>query len=319
MTRWEAHPEVAEVLRRIPAAEESSLPIAAVGADEELIALLDVFGVLTVTESDGVRLVKAAHPVAGWFLRSLAEYADSDRALLDWARHRAGMPTLTEGDILAGPQLLWLMERQRTRLVPGARPLRAVAASQVLVKARLRGEGERYLVLYDGAARQYQLPGGRARPGDPAPRDVAIRELEEELPGFAFATATDHLAELGSAHVVQLSRTMGVLTAYEMTYFQLRSAREQIAVGPAGQWVRAETLLTEGASVAGSELNMRGLRELVATLPGGLDSLPPSLAATQRRGLRQIVRARPWEFYGMVVGVLGLVLSIAFFLLERGG
>ncbi|WP_051753565.1 NUDIX domain-containing protein [Streptosporangium amethystogenes] len=317
MTQWEAGVVVAEVLRRIPAADESALPIAELGADEALIALLGVFGVLTVTERDGVRLVKATHPAATWFLRSLAEYADSGKALADWTRNRAGELTESGADILAGPQLLYLMERQRARFGFGARPLREVRVAQVLIKARLRGEGECYLVLYDGAARQYQLPGGKARPTDSTPREVAIRELEEELPGFAFDTRTDQLVEFCVAHVVQPSRTMGVLTAYEMTFFQLRSSRDRLAAWPDASWVQAATLLAEDAKVGGTGLDMGGLRKAVATLPGGLDALPLSLNTTQRRTLRHIARARPWEFYGMAVGVLGLVCSIVFFLLDQ--
>jgi hypothetical protein len=36
----------------------------------------------------------------------------------------------------------------------------------------------------------------------------------------------------------------------------------------------------------------------------------------QRRTLRAIVRDRPWEFYGLVLGVLGIIISIILFFLE---
>ncbi|MFC5818141.1 NUDIX domain-containing protein [Nonomuraea harbinensis] len=325
MTEPEARRIAAELLRKLPLPGEAALPAASIcdgmGLDPEqaetvgqvLITLLNAFGVLAVKDCQ----VRADHVTSSLFLRSLAEYVDTGTPILgNWARARVGEPPYLEQEALAGPQFLYLMERQRGRLSPRARPLRRVKVAQVVVKARLRGQGVNYLIMYDSAADQYQLPGGRMRPADPGMREVAVRELEEELSRFVFDSRTDQLVELGTAEITQPSRTLGALTAYEIAFFQLRSSRAQLLAGPDARWVKPEILLEEGTQVNRAGLNMAGLRRLHDSLPDGIGALPLSLMGVQRRTLRAIVRDRPWEFYGLVLGVLGIIISIILFFLE---
>ena len=51
-------------------------------------------------------------------------------------------------------------------------------------------------------------------------------------------------------------------------------------------------------------------------VPGGIRSLPNSLDGKQLGTFKQIIRERRWEVWGLVIGVLGLVLGIVPFLLE---
>ncbi|MBE1583947.1 hypothetical protein ACFPOI_34455 [Nonomuraea angiospora] len=325
MTEPEVRQAVAELLRRLPGENEGPVLEASLcegmGLDREqaefvgqmLITLLNAFGVLAVED----HRVKAAHISSSLFLSSLAEHVETGTAVLgNWERARIGDPPYLNHKILTGPQFLYLVERQRAHMNPGARPLRQVRVAQVLVTARLRGQGVSCLVMYDSAANQYQLPGGRMRSADPTIRDVAIRELEEELPRFVFDADKDQLMDMGTAEITQLSRTLGVLTRYEITFFHFRSSRPHLLVGPDARWVGSETLLKEGARVNQASLNMSGLRELCRTMPQAFQVLPLSLQAVQRRTLRDIVRDRPWEFYGILIGVLGIIISVILFFLE---
>ncbi|MEV0583998.1 NUDIX hydrolase [Nonomuraea sp. NPDC050310] len=315
---------MAELLRRLPPPGEGPLPMASICdgmglAPEQaetvghvLATLLHAFGVLAVKDHQ----VKANHLTSSLFLRSLAEYVDTGEPILgNWARARVGEPPYLVQEALTGPQFLYLMEHQRARLNPQSRPLRHVRVAQVLVKARLRGHGTNFLIMYDSAANQYQLPGGRMRPADPSMRDVAMRELEEELPRFVFDSRTDQLVELGTAEITQPSRTLGALTTYDIAFFQLRSSRAQLLAGPDARWVKPEIILEESAQVNRASLNMDGLRQLHDSLPQGIGALPLSLMGVQRRTLRDIVKDRPWEFYGIVIGVLGIIISIILFFL----
>ncbi|GAA2815965.1 NUDIX hydrolase [Streptomyces showdoensis] len=272
-------------------------------------ALLGAFGVLRA-EGPGVLTVR---PEARYFLRSLASYVREGRSLLDnWERPGTAEPPYTGRQVLSGPQFLYLAEERRLALDPHAAPLRRSEVAQVVVKTRLRGRGGRahYLLLYDARARQYQLPGGHVRSSDTDLRAAAVRELEEELPGYTHTPGRDRLKELGTVPVVQLSRTVGAVTEYRITFFQLETDAPAIPVGPGARWVPEDVLLDPTSLVDDATLNVVALTRLDDSLPGHLHGLPWSLPATQHRSLREVLRDRPWEVAGLVIGVLGLGLSL---------
>ncbi|MEV7279158.1 NUDIX hydrolase [Streptomyces sp. NPDC093111] len=272
-------------------------------------ALLGAFGVLRTAEGG----VVAVSPQARFFLRSLASYVREGRSLLDnWERPGTAEPPYTGRQVLSGPQFLYLAEERRLSLAPDAAPLRRTEVAQVVVKTRLRGRGGRahYLLLYDARARQYQLPGGHVRSSDADVRAAAVRELEEELPGYTHTPGRDRLKELGTVPVTQLSRTVGAVTEYRITFFQLETEATAVPVGPGGRWVPEDTLLDPAAQLDGATLNVVALARLDDSLPGSLAGLPWSLPTIQHRSFRDVLRDRPWEVAGLVIGVLGLGLSL---------
>ncbi|MGW4852768.1 NUDIX domain-containing protein [Streptomyces sp. NPDC004288] len=278
-----------------------------------VLALVGAFGVLREgTDPSGAPAVTVISPAAAYFLRGLAAYIRSGHAVLDnWERAGTEAGPYTDGQVLAGPQFLYLTESRRLALDADAVPLREVDVVQVVVKARHRGGGRaRYLLQYDERARQYQLPGGYVRASDTDRRAAAIRELEEELPGYRHRADRDGLTELGVVEAVQPSRTFGALSGYRVTFFQLRTEAVRLLLGPGAHWVDEERLLEPGFHVGRASLNVTALAGLDATLPGGLSGLPLSVPDRLRRTLRQVVRERPWEAVGLAVGVLGLVVSL---------
>jgi 8-oxo-dGTP pyrophosphatase MutT (NUDIX family) len=279
------------------------------------MSLLGAFGVLRPERdpASGQVGVVAVSPQARYFLRSLASYVRTGHSILDnWERPGTAEPPFTGRQVLSGPQFLYLAEERRLALDADAAPLRQTDVVQVVVKCRLRGRGGRaqYLLIYDDRARQYQLPGGHVRASDPDDRAAAMRELEEELPGYDPTPGRDRLKELGTVSVVQLSRTFGAVTEYRVVFFQLESEAQQIRVGPSGRWVPEDALLDRTTLFGGATLNVAALERLDQLLPGGLRGLPWSLPRVQHRSLREVVRDRPWEVVGLVIGILGLVLAL---------
>ncbi|SFJ80996.1 NUDIX domain-containing protein [Streptomyces pini] len=301
---------VSELCRRTGLAEA-----AAETAAPMVFALLSAFGALDWRQdpATGEALVAAVSPQAGYLLRSLSAYVRTEQAFLDnWERPGTADPPLTDRQALSGPQFLHLLEKRRLRTNPDAPPLRRVDVAQVVVKNRVRGRGGRaqYLMLYDGRARQYQLPGGYVRASDRDARTAAVRELEEELPGYSYVSGRDTLTELGVFPVVQISRTHGAVTAYRVALYQLRSGTERLPLAPGALWVPEETLLDPAGTVGGATLNITALLRLDRALPGGIGGLPQSMSGVQHRPLREVVRDRPWEVVGLLVGVVGLLVSL---------
>ncbi|WBB53360.1 NUDIX hydrolase [Verrucosispora sp. WMMD573] len=290
-------------------------------AAEVVAGFLRLSGAVVLTEdpATGRHTVKAASPAAALFLKSLAAYVRSGTPVLDnWARAGTTEPPYQPQQVLAGAQFLYVIEHRRLSLDPQASPLRSGRVVQVLIKTRLRLLGPRYLMIYDRAARQYQLPGGHVRSDDLDPLATAVRELEEELPGFTFDLRRDRLVELGEVEVVQQSRTYGAVTRYRMHFVQLTSTRRELKAGPDGQWVTERALLEEGRLVEGSGVNTTGLRRLVAGLPGGLGRLAPGLVLGRRPSTTVLIREKPWEVLGAVLSVAGIVVAIVQLVAEWG-
>lgn len=279
-----------------------------------VLAIAGAFGTLREeSTSDGAPATSVISPQAAYFLRCLAAYIRSGQAILEnWERAGAESGPFTAGQVLAGPQFLYLAETHRLALDPSAPPLRAVDIVQVVIKDRLRSRGDRarYLLQYDERARQYQLPGGHVRTSDVDSRAAAVRELEEELDGYEHRPDRDVLTELGVVDVVQPSRTHGALTEYRMTFFLLNTDTDQLRPGPGARWVDEQDLFDPDFRIGRASLNVAALRRLEGTLPGGLRGLPWSLPVSPRRGLGAVIRDRPWEMAGLVIGVIGLVVSL---------
>ncbi|WP_433082449.1 hypothetical protein ACQP1P_01790 [Dactylosporangium sp. CA-052675] len=328
MTDNEIDDRLIAALDAVPAHDESPIAVdelsrragfdgaAAAVVGPVLLRLLGSFGVLRVAESaDGATLVKAAEPASTLFLRSYAEHLRTGRDLLDsWDRPVITDPPYPEQQALSGPQFLHLIERRRLRAGNDARALRRTEVAQVVISRHIKGRPHEYLLLHDEKARQYQLPGGRRRPGDRDAADIAVRELQEELPDFEFDPDRDRLVRLGSTRATAVSRTFGVITEYDLTIFHLRSTRTGLPSGPGGTWVDGKVLLTENSTVNGLSTNLLGLRTVDKDLPGGVCGLEPSFQASERSWVATAAVTRPLEFWGFVVGVFSLIISIVFYI-----
>ncbi|SCF05525.1 NUDIX domain-containing protein [Micromonospora chokoriensis] len=300
---------VDEICRKAGFAQEAAATAAPV-----LTTFLTLFGVVAV---DDRQAVKAKSRTASLLARSLAEHLDESRSLLDnWSRTAMTDAPYAEQEILAGPLFLYLLERRRLARDGNALPLEQAKVAQVLVSRRQGGDAPAFLLLYDATARRFQLPGGHIRADDPSPHEAAVRELEEEIPDFRFDPQRDRLEMLGTVTVTEVSRSNGVVTGYEMTFFHLRTTRTRLDGGPQAQWAPAQILLTADAHVAGRRLNTAGLRLLNPTVPGSLAGLPPSFVAARRGWITTTAKTKPLEFWGLVIGIVGVLISVVFFLLS---
>ncbi|MGC5306776.1 NUDIX domain-containing protein [Micromonospora zamorensis] len=334
MTTPNDSPEwLARVLESVPGEGESPAsvtqlctaagfdPGGARSAAEAIVGLLRLSGAVLTTEdtTTGDLRVRAKSPVADLFLKSLAAYVRSGTPVVDhWARAGTVEPPYLPNQVLVGPQFLHLIEARRLALDPKAAALRDGRIVQILIKTRFPLLGQRYLMIYDRAARQYQLPGGHLRPDDSGPLAAAVRELEEELPEFAFDPRRDRLNALGEVEVVQQSRTYGAITRYQMIFFQLSTTRSGLPVGPDGHWVSERALLNEQAVVRGRTVNATGLHRLISALPGGLDRMTPGLSLGRRPSFAVLMREKPWEVLGVLVGIAGLVVTVVQIAIDVG-
>ncbi len=148
-----------------------------------LLAVLDMLAWLGAVSLDREhQLIKVTAVQAGYLFRLLSDLVSCDAALVaDWGREGLTAPERLRHPFGAGVDLLAALERRRRELLPAAAPVREVQAAVGLVMRQSLDGTLVYLLVYDAAARMWQLPGGRCEVQDSSPRTALLRELREEL------------------------------------------------------------------------------------------------------------------------------------------
>jgi len=324
---------VAEMLRRIPRSDEEAIPVqqlcpsqlradsVCTGCVKAVVGFLHVFGAVEVLRGveDDEQKVKAASETALYFLASLAAYMDKNLTLIsDWERKGAnGAHPVTQA-LSSGTQFLYVMERKRTTEHGDWTPTRTVFVSQAIIRAKARGKREpMYLMQYDAAAGRYQLIGGRKRSRDQNALEVMKREIAEELAANHLTYGDDYeLHELvPDLTISELSRTYGAFTEYHFTIYQAIFDRKHLILGPNDRWVNYSELMAgrtkDGALLITAE-GHNYFQDINERIHGGLQNLPLSIKATQRRPIKEIIRDRKWELVFLILALLGIALTVFF-------
>jgi len=288
------------------------------------LTLLQVFDALIIQHVGNTQelKVKARSQTALYFLRSLAIYVRKHLALVsNWEREGVGTDLSLAHALSSGARFVYLMEHKRTVTYGDTSPIRKEIVAQAVIKARIRGKSEPvYLVQYDTHARRFQLIGGRKRLTDPDIDAVMQRELEEELAQNHLNPKDYELRKLASdLQLIEISPTYGAYSEYNFTIYQAFIKRRQLVLGPNDRWVTLAELLAgttkDRQRISGNGTNY--IAELDKRLPGGLKGLPLSLDEIQTRSLSEIIKENRWEIVGLIIGILGIILSVLFFFLER--
>lgn len=208
-------------------------------ADAYARGVLDVLHLLGLVERTGTG-AEPANPVTAMVLASLqAHLADNVRVGLHWDE--------LDGADLRGVDVLRAIEAARTAAVDDATPGRVVRAVQSVIKGRRGGE-DLYLMQYDRHGGRYQPIGGKQDPEDASPEAAMRREVMEELCLDALpGPDVLGLEAIGPRwHTSELSATYGILTAYEMRFFNVTALRFQLLDDEDTRWLtRAEIALRQ--------------------------------------------------------------------------
>lgn len=235
--------------------------------DDYARGVLDVLRLLNVTAGP-IDQLQAADEVAAMLVASLrAHLADGLPVGIEWG-------DLDDGG-LRGVDILRAIEEARVRAVDNPTPGRVVRVVQGVIKAR-QGDKDLYLMQYDRHAGRYQPIGGKQDPDDASPEAALRREVFEELDLPVVPDAESlPLMSLGDPWRTQtLSATYGILTGYEMRFFNAERVGFEIAVDAETHW------LTRGEIAALTAVDGRAITPIYQQGLGGLeslDALPPAL------------------------------------------
>lgn len=225
-------------------------------------ALTDLLCALGVLAEDRETF---SSPMAYYFAQSLIRIVrDSAFGPEQWV----GKPD--SGCTGLGARLVRLLELQRLECVPDPSPIRVVAAVTAVIKAR-RGHDDVYLMQWDSGANQFQPIGGKIDPEDASGQAALIREVGEELDREDLIPGEDYQINVLQENVrtSMISNTIHVITAYDLSFYQLTHLRFSIPTDSITRWVsRAEMLsgrTDDGRRVSG--ILTENIRALLDTLP----------------------------------------------------
>ena len=147
---------------------------------------------------------------------------------------------------------------------------------------------------------------------------VMKREIAEELPQAHLVHGQDYETKelVRDLRLQAMSPTFGAYTEYVFTFYQAFIERSQLVLGPTDRWVTYNEL-SRGRTSDGQRISNGNLADLENRLPGRLEGLPLSLRLVQKRALREIIKERRWELIGIIIGAIGVLLTVLFFLFGK--
>jgi hypothetical protein len=323
---------ISNILENIPRSDKDALPIvkictsasennpACVNCAQTIITFLHVFdAIIIVNESNNKIRVKAKSQTATYFLRSLAQYIRNNYKLAtNWEREGVGDYSSLDQILTSGAYLVYLMESNRVDEYNDLTPIRKECVSEVIIKARIRGKSKpMYLMQYDPGAQQFQLIGGRMRSADGDVFTVMKRKIREELAqnNLVYDRDYDLIELVTNLTLKSLSRTYGAYSEYDFTIYQALIKRKQLILGHNDKWVTYDEIL-EGKTKQGIKISSKIVIEVDNKLPGGLEGLKLSLDEIQKRPISEILKEKKWELVGIIIGIIGVILTILFFLIK---
>ena len=321
---------VAAILEAIPPHTAAPTSVAELSVSEvapgevsiifrSLVPILQVFDALEVIHAANLQgpLVRAKSESAYYFLRSFAAFIREEMTLTsNWERLGTVLGDQISLDaLLAGPQFLRMMERVRASF--DGKPIRQLVISKAIITARFGIFGKlRFLVRYESSINMYQLVGGRKRNADANMEVTLRREIDEELGTLEERPAIVKIFPLGNhINYIGISPGIGALTDHKLHYYVV-TVRDLNPSAPGLLWVSTKELLACSARRRG-RINEPAITKLDQSLNGGLASLAPSFANPAsyqiiRQGFSNIIRERTWELVGLIIGVIGILVSLKF-------
>jgi len=221
--------------------------------------VLHLLGALD-TSFDGKR-VSVSSVQAGYLMQMLLSLLNSGTSLVgDWQRE--GLSRGASHPFGRAVDLLGALERRRLEIISDAQPLRHVCAA---VGGSVRHEVDQpeYLMVWDEAARAWQLIGGRSELRDCSPRHTLLRELAEEL--YCPPLLEDIHVILGDLGTIigsqRLSPTYGLLTHTTFHLYAVRFLGDLPPLHRDLRWV-TELELQAGTTFDGQTISAEALLRL---------------------------------------------------------
>lgn len=185
--------------------------------------ILHLLGAVDLSECGDVTVSSVQ---AGYMMHMLLRLMDSGTPFIhDWQRE--GLSRDAAHPFGSAVDLLAALERRRVELDSNPCALRHINAAVGIVVRRTE-TGPEYLVVWDDAARAWQLIGGRSELRDRSPRHTLLREFAEELHCPPLQEHVDVLVhDLGSLLGKQrMSPTYGLLTSTTFHMYAVRFLRD---------------------------------------------------------------------------------------------
>ncbi|MBI3423028.1 MAG: DUF433 domain-containing protein [Acidobacteria bacterium] len=272
------------------------------------IAFLDTFGVIEWEKS----VCQINDQISTYFRNSLSWYFENHQQLLsNWGREGVARDIKIDNLLELAPYFLKVMEERRLelskehRLEAGYSRYQAVALT--LVKTIEDGK-PCFLHQWDTQAEQFQIIGGKQRPGE-RPIETAKREFTEETTQHNLRYGTEFTLNLLCPNPIEMWRispTYGALTKYEFWVFSAELKLAVLPLGPLDRWISLDEMKS-GATLDGRPISDPKLyRSLEVNIPGVLEGLPLSIPPSPKQNSLKTV----WDNTVMQPGFAGFKIDL---------
>lgn len=248
--------------------------------------------------SDGKYRMSSQIP--NYYRKSIVEYLSNNRKIMtNWDREGTARDIGVVNLLERAPYFLKAIEERRVQLSSAegetASPTRIQPCCVGVIKASIGGF-DQYLHQWDQQSEQFQLIGGKCRPGE-EPRTTIVREIHEELSQHDLALNRDFKIEMITGTPLRemaISRTYGAYTSYDFYVFSVEMLIDELTLSISDRWVdiaeirRGET--SDGKRIA------RLPQLLDRHLPGGIEAIPASMKLSKKMLIQDYVDLRPGIF-----------------------
>ena len=243
--------KISTFLLRIPNSSEKAASISSLTGKinkeiiDPVVLFLKFFGsIRTRSSKAGEITIKSKTKISDLFHKSLARYIKTQKSIIsNW--EKLGVDQNQNLIFNWGVDFLYQMESKRLLRHKDKKQIRTIIVSQVLIKAKVKGEKEpQFLMQFDNKAQKYQFVGGRKDPEDETAKDTMKRELSEELHLNKFILDQNYKLRSIAQDIeyFQVSPTFGALTKYNFNLYEIEFDDYDLVLEPGDRWVSIEEI-----------------------------------------------------------------------------
>lgn len=269
-----------------------------------VLATLSFLDSLDVIDCDN-NCFKMHGQIPHYFRNSLCWYISGNRKLFsNWNRLGASREMEISGLLDSAPHFLKLIEEKRLcisencKTEPGHSRTQNVAIC--LVKTTYKGKVY-FLHQWDTEASQYQIIGGKQRPGEDN-FDTAKRELEEEIKEHQLVYKRDYeINKINEEPIkkLQVSPTYGALTLYDFSLYAVKLNLNNLKLSNIDKWISFEEV-KKGKTLSDRKIRNYETYELFGrSVSGGLEGVPDSVNFTDVINFWKYVEIKP-KLFGLI-------------------
>ncbi|MBP9759509.1 ATP-binding protein [Candidatus Dojkabacteria bacterium] len=245
------------------------------------LIFIKFFGAIEVKEfkDTNIKVITVKSRIARLFLFTLENYIKKGHSLIsDWEISGYN-EEVNIRNFYRAVEFMYYMENKRVNENNDREPARKVIVVGGVVKAKVMGyEEPLYLMRYDYEAKQFQALGGTNRKFEKNEVFIKKKLVQELILNNLISDVNFEIEEMfRNSPSLTLSKTYGIFTEYEISYYHFITNLEQLKLGQFDRWVSINEIRNmvtkDGYAIMDLEAIYKGFIDTLIKLPLSIKSL----------------------------------------------